>query len=547
MSASKVGRPQLVRGDRAKGVAVILSLALAAAGCLVAVASPVRAADGCGSGYFAGNTESYFDQDVAERDGRRIINKVGGYARWCTYDSSYDQYRRRVVVGLPHDTYATADFSGTGISKICLTHSVTVYAEDIEEGRSIGLGIGWAEPPGVSVSKSFGALSRTITMTDCSSTVTPRVRIFPADFTFTVPKAGSFNDPRITKVRLATSASMRFVEGGTATTIQTSASDSNDGTTREGEEKPDPSADTTMPTLGKPEVTLSNPYSRTANYSLSASDDVGVTRMRVRATGDPDWRPWVAYAQQGTVVLPDRYGDFTVWFQVEDAAGNPSLARAADNVTRVQDTEGPLLGKPIVTRSDQNSAFVPFSLDASDPSGVTQMRVRLGPVESEWRSWQDFSPSGTVVLPGYGDYMIWFQVRDAYGNESLERATDLITRTAAVGLNLQQVDNNGNVRSCGSSESTACSNVVRKFRATISGDVLPKTDLLVKLWRYVNGTWVETDPSPYARYPISSSTVNFEFPSGAVAGLWRVQVQVPRDDANHTDFAASGYQYIQET
>lgn len=306
--------------------------------------------------------------------------------------------------------------------------------------------------------------------------------------------------------------------------------------------------DTSAPTLNKPVASLSNPYSRTASYSIEATDDVGVTQMRVKATGDADWRPWVDYAPSGTVILPDRYGEFTIYFQVRDAAGNASSQRAADNVTRLQDTTAPTLGKPIATRSDGNSAYLSFALDAADNSGsVSQMRVRLGPVESEWRAWQDFVANGTVVLPGYGDYMIWFEVMDPYGNVSSARATDVIKRTAAVNLNLQQVDNNGNVRSCGSTETTPCSDIVKKFRTTITSDVLPKMDLLVKLWRYVNGTWTETNPSPFARYAITSSTVNFEFPSGAIAGLWRVQVQVQRDDYNYTDFAASNYQYIQKS
>ena len=316
---------------------------------------------------------------------------------------------------------------------------------------------------------------------------------------------------------------------------------------RSGEEKPDePVNDTTAPTLAKPVAHLESPTSRVANYSIEATDDTGVTKMRVKATGDPDWRPWVDYVPQGTVILPDRYGEFTIWFQVRDAAGNLSSQRAADNVTRVQDTTAPTLGKPLVTHSDPTSRTVSFSLDAGDDMGtVSQMRVRVGPDEAEFRPWVDFVPSGTVILPDrYGTFTIWFQVMDPSGNVSFERAADNVTRTAAVGLTLQQIDNNGNVRSCGATETQPCSDVVRKFRNTISSPVLPDVDLLVKAWRLVNGSWIETDPSPHMRMAISGHVMEFEFTANALAGVWRFQTQVPRDPEGVTDFGASNYQYL---
>ena len=58
---------------------------------------------------------------------------------------------------------------------------------------------------------------------------------------------------------------------------------------------------------------------------------------------------------------------------------------------------------------------------------------------------------GIASLPDlYGNYSIQFQVRDAVGNVSNISAASVLERRAAVGLVLNQVDNNDNVRSCGS-------------------------------------------------------------------------------------------------
>lgn len=214
-------------------------------------------------------------------------------------------------------------------------------------------------------------------------------------------------------------------------------------------DKPD-TPDTTAPTLDKPIASLTSPTSRTANYSLTASDDRAVTHMRVRATPETAWRPWVAYAGTGTVWLPDRYGDFTIWFQVKDAAGNVSSVRA----------------------------------------------------------------------------------------------TDVVTRRIPVSLALQQIDNNGNVRSCGATEATPCSDVVKKFRATIDSPVLPDTDLLLSAWRYVDGSWVETTASPFKRLTITGRVIDIPISENLMDGLWRFRAQVPRDTDGLTEYAASAYQYL---
>jgi hypothetical protein len=111
-------------------------------------------------------------------------------------------------------------------------------------------------------------------------------------------------------------------------------------------------------------------------------------------------------------------------------------------------------------------------------------------------------------------------------------------------VGLRQIDNNGNLRSCGFTETAPCGDVVKRFRASISSPVLPDTDLLLKAWRLVNGTWIETTSSPLQRMAITGPTVDFGLQANLMSGLWRFQSQIPRDPEGITDFAASDYQYL---
>lgn len=133
--------------------------------------------------------------------------------------------------------------------------------------------------------------------------------------------------------------------------------------------------------------------------------------------------------------------------------------------------------------------------------------------------------------------------------------------SGTVYLALRQVDNNKNLRSCGSAETSACTDVVRKFRATVTlGNPTIKVDLLLKAWRKIDGKWVESSSSPFRRYALSRpGTVNInplcaKAPaqphsgcSRLLAGLWRFQVQVPKASNGSTTFAASNYQYVNLT
>ena len=305
----------------------------------------------------------------------------------------------------------------------------------------------------------------------------------------------------------------------------------------------DPPPDTTAPTLTKPVTTLAAPGSRTVNFTIQATDDVDdpVPYMRVRVSGG-EWREWRPYVTSGTVILPDTYGTFTVWFQVRDNSGNVSLQRAGENVTRTPDTTPPTLGKPAVSLAAVDSRTVNFALAASDDrSGPEAMQLRVRVSGEDWRPWVAYVAGGTVVLPDrYGPFTVWFQVRDAAGNLSFERAGDNVTRTAQPTVTLQQITNLGVTRSCGA-ESNPCSDAATSFRVTISSPVLPPGFLQIRRWRLIDGSWVEGDKVYFA---IDRSTFEWTFPPTATKGLWRFQAAVPADPGGTTGYAESGVQYL---
>ena len=619
---------------RSSPVALALALFAASLAWLVTATSPPAAAySTCGDGYHKDSaSELMFDDDAVSADGRSIVAKVGGTLTFCNRErsASLDQYNQRVVVGMPTDIYATAKFAGSGVTKMCLHHKILVYTENVSTGSSVGIStdtIGWTT--------SWADKIKTIKIDPICSGTQSYLRSLKSDFKVTVPNAGwAAPEPKITKVVMKSTATMRYKDGSSLTQIDAAASVTSIGRTIRD-------VDVESPVLDKPVASLSNPYSRTANYSINATDDSGtVSEMRVKATGDADWRPWVAYAPSGTVILPDRYGDFTVWFQVRDAAGNMSSQRASDVITRLRDTTGPTLAKPVASLQNPTSRTATYSIDARDDSGtVSEMRVRATG-DPDWRPWVAYVPNGTVILPDrYGEFTIWFQVRDASGNLSLERAADNVTRvqdtsgptitsasiskadetsryvqyslgasddysgvaqmrvlvsgedwrpwvayspsgtvvlpdgwgrfgitfqvmdgagnvsgtqfagaatrTATVTPTLRQIDNNGNVRSCGSTPEAPCSDVVKKFRTTISSALLPDTSVLLKAWRYVNGSWVETSSSPFMSEPINGRwTIDMTVTANLLSGVWRFQAQVPRDPEDATSFGASDYQYL---
>lgn len=211
-------------------------------------------------------------------------------------------------------------------------------------------------------------------------------------------------------------------------------------------------------------------------------------------------------------------------------------------IREAPDTTAPAIDEARVTLQGPSSRYVDYQLLASDDRGVASRRVAVNGV---WRDWTAYRDAGTLLLPdSYGNFGIKFQVKDGAGNVSDPKFAGTVTRTAAVRVELWQIDNGGNARVCGDSEASACSDVVTKFRTTVSSAVMPSTDLLFKAWRKVNGSWVETATSPFKRVALTSRTIDVAVTENLLDGLWRFQSQVPRDSTRFTEFGASNYQYL---
>lgn len=367
--------------------------------------------------------------------------------------------------------------------------------------------------------------------------LTPRLRVAAAEEWYGFE--GAWGDPR--KARLAAYGPQG--PGGQGPGVPASWTASDVVVSGAGTDGPTTGAppDVTAPVLAKPVAQLPKPTSRYATYSISGTDDVGVTQMRVKATGDSAWRPWVDYVPNGTVVLPNRLGDFTVWFQVRDAAGNLSSERAADLITRVTDKGKPVISTSAISHPGNDSPYVSFSLHAADAlSSVTQLRVR---VNGSPRPWVPYVEGGTIVLPdGWGTFGIGFDVMDEFGNVSDTSYAGAVHRIAQPSVGLRQIDNHGNLRSCGSSQASPCSDVVKKLRTTLSAPFVPSTNMLIKAWRLDNGSWLEARSPYFVSTLAGRSVLDFTITDNLRLGIWRFQAQVPVTDASA--FASSDFQYL---
>lgn len=261
------------------------------------------------------------------------------------------------------------------------------------------------------------------------------------------------------------------------------------------------------------------------------------------------WRTWEDNGRLWSARDALWYGFGGAWGQAGTTANGtgplgPSRYKdVAQRIVRGIDETAPTISGASVTLPDSTSRNARYSLPASDNVAVDSMRLAVNGV---WRSWVSYVPDGTIVLPdAYGRFGISFQVSDAAGNVSGQKFAGTVTRYSAVGVKLRQIDNSGTVRSCGFLETSPCSDIVRRFRATITGDRLPDTGLALKAWRKIDGAWVLTDPSPVQREVIAGWSTDFALRPNLMAGLWRFRVQVPKDSEEFTGYGASGYQYLQ--
>lgn len=180
---------------------------------------------------------------------------------------------------------------------------------------------------------------------------------------------------------------------------------------------------------------------RDITITVDATDDVAVKGIRF-ANEDGTWSPWRVFAAANQWTLTDGYVNKVVFVQVRDAAGNES----ANAVVRTRyavdappanadpaapaDTVAPTLTK-IALPAETTTQNVNVALTATDNVAIAQ--VRFANEDGNWTNWQAYAtPKAWTLSPNFGGKLVFAQVRDAAGNESLTvTATTMFTKTVA--------------------------------------------------------------------------------------------------------------------
>ena len=180
---------------------------------------------------------------------------------------------------------------------------------------------------------------------------------------------------------------------------------------------------------------------RDITITVDATDDVAVRGIRF-ANEDGNWSAWRNFAAASTWTLTDGYVNKVVFVQVRDAAGNESAnavvrTRYAVDAPAVNpnpgapaDTVAPTLTR-ITMPAETTTQNVNIGLTAADNVAVAQ--VRFANEDGNWTNWQAYAnPKAWTLSPNFGGKLVFAQVRDAAGNESLTvTATTMHVKTVA--------------------------------------------------------------------------------------------------------------------
>jgi hypothetical protein len=166
---------------------------------------------------------------------------------------------------------------------------------------------------------------------------------------------------------------------------------------------------------------------RDIQVTVAATDDVGVATMRF-ANEDGVWSAWRAYAATSPWTLSANVGAKAVYAQVRDASGRESTTLLARTNYALDappppppggapDTVAPVL-VTLTLPAESTTQAVAAAMLATDAVGVAQ--VRFANEDGNWAAWQAYADTKQWTLSaGYGGKLVYAQVRDAAGNESL--------------------------------------------------------------------------------------------------------------------------------
>ena len=190
---------------------------------------------------------------------------------------------------------------------------------------------------------------------------------------------------------------------------------------------PNPVGDIAAPVIANataPAVTAT----RDITITIDATDDVAVRMVRF-ANEDGNWSAWRNFAAASTWTITDGYLNKAITVQVRDAAGNESnttvvRTRYAVDAPPVNpnpgapaDTVAPTLTR-ITMPAETTTQNVNIGLTAADNVAVAQ--VRFANEDGNWTNWQAYAnPKTWTLSANFGGKLVFAQVRDAAGNESL--------------------------------------------------------------------------------------------------------------------------------
>ncbi len=182
-------------------------------------------------------------------------------------------------------------------------------------------------------------------------------------------------------------------------------------------------ADPVLTAISIPALTATNAI----QVTVEATDDTGLRHVRF-ANEDGNWGAWRAYAATSTWQLSAGNGNKLVYGQVRDGAGRESGVLSAR--TRVApdappppppggapDTVAPVLTS-LTIPTETTTQAIDAVLVATDAVGIAQ--VRFANEDGNWTGWQAWAATKQWTLTaGFGAKLVYAQVRDAAGNESI--------------------------------------------------------------------------------------------------------------------------------
>jgi hypothetical protein len=195
-------------------------------------------------------------------------------------------------------------------------------------------------------------------------------------------------------------------------------------------------ADPVLVSVTVPAVTAT----RDVQVTLEATDDTAVRQVRF-ANEDGNWTAWQAYAATKPWTLSAGQGGKAIYAQVRDGVGRESgtlMARTSYSVDAppppppggAPDVTAPVLSS-LTLPGETTTQVVTARLVATDGVGVAQ--VRFANEDGNWTAWKAWAADQQWTLSaGFGAKLVYAQVRDAAGNESLVlTAKSSFVKTAA--------------------------------------------------------------------------------------------------------------------